>query len=115
MQEAPKFIQGVFSFKGAGLREPTPLEPAVLYKVPFDKRAQLVYLRAGNSTTEMIYLVLNRARRPMRYFPVGAKGAIHVQLAITEDIEPESELSISVGAPSGVQGDVMIDLGLVEV
>ena len=34
----------------------------------------------------MIYLVLTRGGRPMRYFPVGAKGAIHVPLAVVEDI-----------------------------
>lgn len=115
MQETPKFIQGVFAFKGAGLREATALEPVVTYKVPYDKRAQLVYLRAGNSSSEMVVLVLSRAGRPMRYFPIGAKGATHVPLAITEDIEPETELTLSIGAPSGLQGDVLLDLGLVEI
>jgi hypothetical protein len=115
MQETPKFIQGVFAFKGAGLREPTSLEPAVAYKVPFDKRAQLVYLRAGNSSAEMIVLVLNRARRPMRYFAIGARSSIHVQLAIIEDIDPDTEVTLSLGAPKGMDGDVMIDLGLVEI
>jgi|SRR5882672_10447673 len=115
MQETPKFIQGVFAFKGAGLREPTSLDPAVVYKVPFDKRAQLVYLRAGNSSAEMIFLVLNRDRRPMRYFPIGAKASIHVQLAIIEDIEPETEITLSIGAPQGLAGDVMLDLGLMEI
>jgi hypothetical protein len=115
MQEIPKFIQGVHAFRGAGLRELVPLRPAVFYKVPYDKRAQLVYLRAGNATAEMIFLVLNRAQRPMRYFAIGAKGAIHVQLVIIEDIEPETDLTVSVGAPQGLEGDVMIDIGLVEI
>jgi hypothetical protein len=115
MQETPRFIQGVFAFKGAGLREPTSLEPPLTYKVPFDKRAQLVYLRAGNSCAEMIVLVLSRARRPMRYFAIGAKAAIHVPLAIIEDIEPDTEITLSLGAPNGLEGDVMIDLGLVEL
>jgi hypothetical protein len=115
MQETPKFIQGVHAFHGGGLREFVPLRPAVLYKVPYDKRAQLVYLRAGNSSAEMIFVVLNRAQRPMRYFPIGAKGAIHVPLVIVEDIDPETELTLSVGAPLGLDGEVMIDLGLVEI
>jgi hypothetical protein len=115
MQETPRFIQGIFAFKGAGLREPTALEPAITYKVPFDKRTQLVYLRAGNATAEMIFLVLNRAGRPMRYFAIGAKGSIHVQLAIIEDIEPDTELTLSLGAPKGLEGDVMLDLGLMEI
>jgi hypothetical protein len=115
MQETPRFIQGIFAFKGEGLREPTPLDPAITYKVPFDKRTQLVYLRAGNATGEMIFLVLNRAGRPMRYFAIGAKGSIHVQLAIIEDIEPDTELTLSLGAPKGLEGDVMLDLGLMEI
>lgn len=115
MQESPKFIQGVFSFKGSGLREVVPLDPEATYKVPYDKRAQTVYLRAGNSSDEMICLVLSRNRQPMRYFPIGARGTIHVPLVILEDIEPESELALAVGAPLGAQGDVVVDLGLVEI
>jgi hypothetical protein len=115
MQETPRFIQGVYAFKGAGLRELVPLTPEVTYKVPFDKRAQTVYLRAGNSTGEMIFLVLSRGRQPMRYFPIGAKGAIHVPLAIVEDIEPDTELTLGVGAPEGATGELVIDLGLVEI
>jgi hypothetical protein len=76
-----------------------PIKPAASYKVPFDKRAQLIYLRAGNSTPELVYLALSRNAKPFRFFPIGAKGAIHVQLAIVEDLEPESELELSVGAP----------------
>src|SRR5690349_8181404 len=99
MNERPRFIQGVYGFMGAGLGQIAPLKPMATYKVPFDKRAQLIYLRAGNSTTEMIYLALMRGKKPLRYFPIGAKGAIHVQLAIIEDIDPESELELAVGAP----------------
>lgn len=113
--ETSKFIQGVHEFSGAGLKRPTPLSPAVQYKVPFDKRTQLIYLRAGNALPELIYLVLMRNGQPMRYFPVGAKGAVHVPLAIVEDVEPEAELELLVGAPEGLSGSVLIDLGLVEV
>jgi hypothetical protein len=115
MQETPKFIQGVFAFNGCGLREIVPLAPEATYKVPYDKRAQTIYLRAGNSSDDMIFLVLSRERRPIRYFPIAAKGSIHVPLAIIEDIEPESELALGIGAPLGVQGDVVVDLGLVEI
>jgi hypothetical protein len=113
--ETSKFLQGVYGFTGAGLQTPRPLGPALKYTVPFDKRAQLIYLRAGNSSSELIYLVLLRNEQPMRYFPIGAKGAVHVPLAIVEDIEPESQLELVVGAPEGVGGSVLIDLGLVEV
>jgi len=115
MAETPRFIQGVFGFRGAGLDKLAPLKPKVAYKVPFDKRAQLIYLRAGNSTPEMIHLALLRAKVAFRYFPIGAKGAIHVQLAIVEDIDPESELELAIGAPEGLEGTVLVDLGLLEI
>jgi len=115
MSETPRFIQGVFGFRGAGLAKLAPLKPNVSYKVPFDKRAQLIYLRAGNSTPEMVYLALLRAKVAVRYFPIGAKSAIHVQLAIVEDIDPESELELAIGAPEGLDGSVLVDLGLLEI
>jgi hypothetical protein len=115
MHETPRFIQGVFAFRGSGLAQSVPLRPAATYKVPFDKRAQLVYLRAGNSTAEMIYVCLWRDKKPFRFFPIGAKGAIHVPLAIVEDIHPESDIELGVGAPEGVEGLVLIDLGLLEI
>jgi hypothetical protein len=113
--ETSKFIQGVYDFSGAGLKKPVPLAPAVKYVVPFDKRTQLIYLRAGNSSAELIYLVLTRDGQTMRLFPIGARGAVHVPLAIVEDIEPESVLELQLGAPEGVSGQVLVDLGLVEV
>jgi len=115
MLENPKFIQGVFAFEGRGLERPTPLEPAVIYKVPRDKRAQLIYFRAGNSSAEMVYLVLRQNDRPMRYFPIAAKGATHVPLAIVEDLLPESRVDLSIGAPEGVRGVVLLDIGLMEI
>ncbi len=73
MLETPRFIQGVYSFEGLGLEQPVPLHPAVGYTVPRDKRAQLIYLRAGNSTSELVYLLLKATATPMRYFPIGAR------------------------------------------
>jgi hypothetical protein len=115
MLETPRFIQGVFSFEGRGLDRPEPLRPEAVYKVPRDKRAQLIYLRAGNSSSEMVYLQLRQNERPVRWFPIGAKAATHVPLAIVEDIMPESRIDIFVGAPEGVKGSLMLDIGLMEV
>ncbi|WP_433936709.1 molybdopterin oxidoreductase [Sorangium cellulosum] len=113
--ETPRFIQGVYAFEGQGLERPVPLRPAIGYTVPQDRRAQLIYLRAGNSSAELIYLLLTRDGHPMRYFPLGAKAAIHVPLVIVEDIPPESVLELSVGAPEGVRGLATIDIGLAEI
>jgi hypothetical protein len=113
--EKPAFIQGVFAFDGAGLESPQSFKPPVTYQVPSGKRAQTIYFRAGNSSAEMIYLVLSRNGKPMRYFPIGAKGAIHVSLAVLEDIPGGSAVEILFGAPHGVASTVMVDIGFLEI
>jgi hypothetical protein len=113
--EKAAFIQGLFAWRGFGLDKPKAFEPRVTYKVPADKRAQTVYLRAGNPLDEMIYLVLVSNGRAMRYFPVGAKGAIHVPLAVPEDLAPGTEVEILIAGPAGVSSSVLIDAGFVEI
>jgi len=114
MLEKPRFVQGVFPFQGKGLASPVPLEPAVSYKVPADKRCQLTYFRAGNSSSELIYFLVKRDDSPMRYFPVGAKSAMHIALAVTEDLQPETTLEVFIAAPVESAGEAVIDIGLVE-
>jgi hypothetical protein len=115
MYPRPQFIQGVFGFEGAGLTNPAPLGPAAVYTVPPDKRAQVIYLRAGNSADALICLSLLRDGKVMRMFPVGARQGMHVPLAMTEDVFPESRIEITVSAPKGVTGVVVLDVGLFEI
>ena len=112
MLEKPRFLQGVYEFLGQGLHIPEPLPLG--YKVPFDKRSQMVYFRAGNSSGDLIYVMLARDGKPMRYFPIGAKSAVHVPLAVVEDLHPESLLEVLVAAFEGTNGTVVIDIGLME-
>jgi assimilatory nitrate reductase catalytic subunit len=63
----------------------------------------------------MVYLVLRQNERPLRLFPIGAKAATHVPLAIVEDIMPEARIDVLIAAPEGVRGTLMLDLGWVEV
>jgi hypothetical protein len=63
----------------------------------------------------MIAVVLFRDGKPMRYFPIAAKGATHVALRVVEDLLADTVLELHVAAPSGCSGTVVIDLGLVEV
>jgi hypothetical protein len=114
MLEKPRFVQGVYSFNGKGLANPFSLVPGVSYKVPADKRCQLTYFRAGNSSGELIYFLVKRDGIPMRYFPVGAKSSIHIALAVTEDLHPDTTLEVQMAAPVGCLGEVVIDVGLVE-
>ncbi len=114
MLEKPAFIQGIFSFEGKGLQSPQPFSPPITYKVPFDKRSQLVYFRAGSSSPEMVCFLLVRDGKPVRYFPVAAKGATHVPLAVVEDLHPETQLEVMFAAPAGEKGTVVLDIGMME-
>jgi hypothetical protein len=115
MKPNPKFIQGFFEFEGQGFKKLTPLEPSASYTVPSDKRAQLIYMRAGNTSDDVVTLVLTRDETPMRYFPLGARSTSHVSLAVVEDIFPESVLTVLVAAPPETKGTVVVDFGFVEI
>lgn len=115
MLEKSAFIQGLFSFEGSGLEKPVSFQPPVTYKVPPDKRAQTIYFRGGNPTTELVYVVLTRGGKPMRYFPIGAKAGIHVPLAVVEDISPGTPVELLIAAPAGLKSSVLIDIGMLEI
>lgn len=115
MLEKPVFLQGLFRFKGIGLTAACGFQPELKYTVPSDRRAQLVYFRAGNPAAELISVQFLRNGKPMRYFPVGAKAATHVELAVVEDLEPGTVLEVLVAAPENVNDSVVLDIGLVEI
>ena len=111
----PRFLQGVFSFLGAGYDTPGLLDASLTYVVPADKRTQMIYLRAGNSSDDMIFVSLVQDGKPVRLFPVAANGATHVPLAVVEDIEPDTRIEVFLGAPAGCTGFAVIDVGMVEI
>jgi len=111
----PRFLQGVFAFTGAGYEAPALLSEQLSYTVPADKRAQLIYLRAGNSAADMIYIALTQDGKTVRLFPVAGNGATHVPLAVVEDLEPDTVIKLFFGAPKGSSGTAVIDLGLIEI
>ncbi len=115
MESIPKFLQGILPFTGEGFDKPKLLSSAMVYTVPADKRSQLIYLRAGNSCAELICLSLYHDGKLMRLFPVGAKEASHVSLAVVEDLEPDSKLEVFLSAPVGAAGMVVVDIGLLEI
>ena len=78
----PRFLNGAYAFQGAGLDKPALLDPSLVYVVPADKRAQLIYFRGGNSSGELAYVTLMQDGKPARTFPMGAKNATHVPLAV---------------------------------
>ena len=99
MDATPRFLNGVFDFEGRGLGRPAELDPALAYTVPSDKRTQLIYLRAGNSLDELVYLVLTKNGAPMRYFPIGAKAVTHVPLAVVERVPLRADVAAVVVDP----------------
>ena len=98
MELHPRFIQGVVDFEAPGWPSRSRSTTGLTYRVPVDKRAQLIYLRAGNSADELINLVLMRNGKPIRYFPIGAKASMHVPLAVVEDLSRRASSS-SGGGP----------------
>ncbi len=112
---SPRFLQGAFEFDGSGYDKPQPIDGSLRYVVPAGAATQPVYFRGGNSTKQMITVILYRDGTPMRYFPIAAKGATHVALRVVEDLLADTVLELYVAAPDGVTGTVIVDLGLVEV
>ncbi|WP_181783602.1 molybdopterin oxidoreductase [Pseudonocardia pini] len=115
MISKPTFLQGIFAFEGAGIDKPVLLADALSYTVPAGVVSQPLYFRGGNTTDELVTVVLVRDGAPMRYFPIGARASTHVQLAVVEDIEEDTVLELHVAAREGLAGTVVVDLGLVEV
>ena len=109
-----RFLQGVFPFVGEGFDKPAPIAPELAYVVPEGVVSQALYVRAGNSTDELVSLVLVRDGVVMRYFPVGAKADVHVPLRVVEDIDGGSHVELRLLAPEGLSGTLVVDLGLVE-
>jgi hypothetical protein len=111
----PRFFQGPFEFEGNGFDKPLLLDDSLRYVVPAGSVTQPVYFRGGNSSDEMVTVVLFRDGKPMRYFPIAAKGATHVALRVVEDLLADTVLELYIAAPSGCAGTLIVDLGLVEV
>lgn len=110
-----RLLQGVFTFEGHGLDQPSLLDPALTYTVPEGNEAQFVYFRAGNSMSDLACAIVMRDGAPMRYFPIGAQSDVHVALRVVEDLLAGTEIEIHLAAPDGRSGQVVIDVGLVEI
>jgi hypothetical protein len=115
VQSTARFLQGVFPFRGKGIDAPFAIDAALAYTVPGGVVSQPVYFRGGNTTGELICVVLMRDGAPMRYFPIGARGDVHVPLRVVEDLDGGTVVELHLAAPDGLSGSVVVDLGLVEV
>jgi len=62
----------------------------------------------------LIYLALCVNGLPVRYFSVGPKADFHVPLFITETHPAGAKIEVSLAAPRGLTGSVVVDVGLLE-
>ncbi len=92
----PRFLQGIYVFEGQGLRNPVLLNPSLVYTVPDNGVAQLVYFRGGNATDRLVTIIVMRDGEPMRYFPLGAQADTHVPLRVVEDLLADTKLEIQI-------------------
>jgi assimilatory nitrate reductase catalytic subunit len=111
----PRFLQGIFPFAGRGMFDPVPVDDSLSYTVPAGKSAELVFFRAGNLSDDLLYLSVTLNGNPLRYFPVGSKGDVHVALAIVEPHPAGACLGVCVGAPRGLTGTLVLDVGILEI
>jgi assimilatory nitrate reductase catalytic subunit len=110
----PRFLQGVFPFVGRGIYESEAVEHDLEYVVPDGHRARVLYVRLGNHALGLIYLTLTANGSPIRYFPVGPQGALHIPLAIQEAHPAGTKLTFSLAAERGVSGTLILDVGIEE-
>ena len=111
----PWFLQGVYPFAGRGVFDLAPLNDALSYTIPKGKIGEVLYFRAGNMSDDILYLALAVNGDPVRYFPIGPKGDIHVPLAIVEEYPAGTRIDVCLAAPRGLTGTVVVDVGLVEM
>jgi assimilatory nitrate reductase catalytic subunit len=115
MMTTPRFLQGAFTCRGEGLDKPALLHPSLTYRVPEGVTGQVLYVRGGNASDELVTLVLVVDGAPSRWLPVGAKGDMHVSLRVVEDLLAGTTVELHAAAPEGCEATLVVDCGLVEV
>ena len=104
-------LQTITDIEGEGIDSPQDLN--LTYSVSQGCTAGVQYVRAGNTTEGMINITVFKDGKAMRYVPVAAGGAIHVPLAIVDELQPGTEISITVAAEGS--GKLILDVGFLEV
>lgn len=107
----PILLQTVTTFEGQGLDRPLPV--GLAYTVPPGRTAGMFYFRAGSTVGGMVNVTVMRDGKVMRYFPVAANSAMHVPLAIVEELPAGTRIEI-VAAGEG-SGMLILDIGYLEV
>ena len=104
-------LQKITECEGKGLDSPSPL--GLEYTVPQACTAGLQYVRLGTTSKGMVNVTVLRDGKTMRYFPVAAGDAMHVQLAIVDQLQPGEH--VEVNAAGEETGTLILDIGILEV
>lgn len=104
-------LQKITAVEGKGLDSPEDLN--LTYTVQQGCTAGVQYVLAGNTAEGMVNITLLKDGKVMRYFPVAAGDAVHVPLAIVDDLRPGTEVSVSVAGEGS--GTLILDIGTLEV
>ena len=107
----PILLQTLATFEGNGLAAPHPL--GLSYTVPSNRTSGMFYFRAGSTVGGMVNISVMRDGQLMRYFPVAPNSAIHVSLAIVEELPAGTRIDI-LAAGEG-SGTLILDIGYLEV
>jgi assimilatory nitrate reductase catalytic subunit len=107
----PVLLQTLTVIEGSGLDAPQPL--GLSYTVPRERTAGMFYFRAGSSVSGMVNISVMRDSKLMRYFPVAPNSAIHVSLAIVEELPAGTRIDILAAAEGS--GTLILDIGYLEV
>jgi hypothetical protein len=106
-----RFLQGVFPFIGKGIFESVP-DSSLDVTVCKGMQAQVLDVRSGNHSEDLIDLTLTSNGTPIRHFPVGPQGALHIPMLIQEPRPAGTKLSYFLAAARGVSGTVIVDVGI---
>jgi assimilatory nitrate reductase catalytic subunit len=104
-------LQTIIDIEGEGIDSLQDLN--LTYSVSQGCTAGVQYVRAGNTTDGMINVAVLKDGKAMRYVPVAAEGTIHVPLAIVNELQPGTAISIVAAAEAS--GKLILDVGILEV
>ena len=110
-----RFLQGIFDFEGRGLHEPFLLDRRLSYTVPAGNEAQFVYFRGGNSSSELVCAIVMRDASRCATSRSARPGRQRTSRCASSRTCSPRRRSMHLAAPAGASGQIVIDVGLVEI
>jgi assimilatory nitrate reductase catalytic subunit len=116
VKSSPRFLQGVFPITGRGLAKPGPIDPAAeVHGARTGSRPGACTSAAATPPASWSTSCCCATASRCAGSRSGAKGDVHVPLRVVEDLTGGTVVELHAAAPEGVTGELVIDLGLVEV